>query len=115
MSKRVHRFPLFSITASLHIKGTSALMLWCGLTQVIHKATFVFQTTTHAGQGGHLHVSCSSPLFLSTLLSLSLSLLLVVASLSTFWSTQPLVFCFTIVVGSYSNNYGLVTVVAVIC
>ncbi|VUZ47490.1 unnamed protein product [Hymenolepis diminuta] len=33
MSKRVHRFPLFSITASPHIKGTSALRLWRGLTQ----------------------------------------------------------------------------------
>ncbi|VUZ42522.1 unnamed protein product [Hymenolepis diminuta] len=67
MSKRVHRFPLFSITASLHIKGTSALMLWCGLTQ-----------TTHTGQCGLLHVLFISslpqhaPLFLSTLLSLFL-------------------------------------------
>ncbi|VUZ50416.1 unnamed protein product [Hymenolepis diminuta] len=33
MSKRVHRFPLFSITASIHIKGTSALMLSRGLIQ----------------------------------------------------------------------------------
>ncbi|VUZ53537.1 unnamed protein product [Hymenolepis diminuta] len=34
MSKHVHQFPLFSITASFHIKGTSALMPWRGLTQV---------------------------------------------------------------------------------
>ncbi|VUZ49721.1 unnamed protein product [Hymenolepis diminuta] len=73
MSKRVRRFPLFSITASLHIKGTSALMLWRGLTQ-----------TTHTGQCGPLHV-----LFISSLPH-SLSPLsvtrfkLVVASLNTF-------------------------------
>ncbi|VUZ40038.1 unnamed protein product [Hymenolepis diminuta] len=36
MSKRVHRFPIFSETASLHVKGTFAFMLWCGLTQVTH-------------------------------------------------------------------------------
>ncbi|VUZ45898.1 unnamed protein product [Hymenolepis diminuta] len=53
MSKRVHRFPLFSITASLHIKGTSALMLWRGLTQTI---------TAHTGQCGLPHV-----LFISSL------------------------------------------------
>ncbi|VUZ43156.1 unnamed protein product [Hymenolepis diminuta] len=47
MSKRVHQFSLFSTTASLHIKGTSALMLWRGLTQVTHiKLSLVFQTTT---------------------------------------------------------------------
>ncbi|VUZ52702.1 unnamed protein product [Hymenolepis diminuta] len=51
MSKRVHRFPLFSITVSLRIKNTSALMLWRGLTQ-----------TTHTGQCGLLHV-----LFISSL------------------------------------------------
>ncbi|VUZ47558.1 unnamed protein product [Hymenolepis diminuta] len=45
MSKRVHRFPLLSITASLHIKVTSALMLWRSLIQ-----------TTHTGQCGLLHV-----------------------------------------------------------
>ncbi|VUZ40150.1 unnamed protein product [Hymenolepis diminuta] len=74
MSERVHRFPLFSITASLRIKGTSTLMLWRGLTQVTHKATLVFQTiTTHACQ-----------LWASRPHSLPLSLLLVVVSLSTF-------------------------------
>ncbi|VUZ42494.1 unnamed protein product [Hymenolepis diminuta] len=56
MSKRVHRFPLFSITASLHIKGTSALMLWCGLTQVTHIKLPLFFQTTHIGQCGLLHV-----------------------------------------------------------
>ncbi|VUZ48137.1 unnamed protein product [Hymenolepis diminuta] len=47
MSKRVHRFPLFSIAASLHIKGTSALMLWRGLTQVTHMQLLLFFQTTH--------------------------------------------------------------------
>ncbi|VUZ50189.1 unnamed protein product [Hymenolepis diminuta] len=47
MSKRVHRFPLFSITASLHIKSQSALMLGRGLTQVTHiKLPLFFQTNT---------------------------------------------------------------------
>ncbi|VUZ50106.1 unnamed protein product, partial [Hymenolepis diminuta] len=36
------------------------------------------------------------------------------ASLNTFWSNQLLVFCATIVVRSYSNGYGLVTIVAVV-
>ncbi|VUZ50331.1 unnamed protein product [Hymenolepis diminuta] len=33
MSRLVHRFPPFSITASFHIKSTSAPMLSRGLTQ----------------------------------------------------------------------------------
>ncbi|VUZ46233.1 unnamed protein product [Hymenolepis diminuta] len=81
MSKRVHRFPLFSITASLHIKSTSALMLWRGLTQVTHIKLLLFFQTTRTGQCGLLHV-----LFISrTLLSLffSLSLLRIVVSLNT--------------------------------
>ncbi|VUZ50622.1 unnamed protein product [Hymenolepis diminuta] len=77
MSKHVHRFPLFSITASLHIKGTSALMLWHGLTQ-----------TTHACQYRLLHVLFISSLPQHAALSISLPLLtrlkLVVASLNTF-------------------------------
>ncbi|VUZ55352.1 unnamed protein product [Hymenolepis diminuta] len=47
-------------------------------------------------------------------LSISLSVTrfkLVVASL---WPIQLLVFCFTIVVSSYSNSYELVTVIAVV-
>ncbi|VUZ46891.1 unnamed protein product [Hymenolepis diminuta] len=72
MSKRVHRFPSFLITALLHIKSTSALMLWRGLTQ-----------TTHAGQCGLLHVLCISSLPQHTALPLSLLLLLIVASLNT--------------------------------
>ncbi|VUZ40435.1 unnamed protein product [Hymenolepis diminuta] len=36
MSRRVHRVVLFSVTVSLHIKGTSAVMLWRGLSLVIH-------------------------------------------------------------------------------
>ncbi|VUZ46814.1 unnamed protein product [Hymenolepis diminuta] len=58
MSKRAPRFPLFSITTSLHIKGTSALMLWRGLTQVIH----IKLSLSHAGQYGLLHI-----LFISSL------------------------------------------------
>ncbi|KAM3171782.1 hypothetical protein ACTXT7_015914 [Hymenolepis weldensis] len=58
----------------------------------------------------------SSPLFPNSLLSLSLLLasILDLASLSTFWSNQLLVFCSTIVVSPYSNSYELVTVVAVV-
>ncbi|VUZ52302.1 unnamed protein product [Hymenolepis diminuta] len=70
MSKRVHRFPLFSITASLHIKGTSVLMLWRGLTQL----PLFFQTTTHTGQCGLLHVLFISSLPQHAALSLSLPL-----------------------------------------
>ncbi|VUZ54433.1 unnamed protein product [Hymenolepis diminuta] len=47
MSKRVHRFPLFSIAASPHIKGTSALMLWRSLIQVTHIKLPLFFQTTH--------------------------------------------------------------------
>ncbi|VUZ39969.1 unnamed protein product [Hymenolepis diminuta] len=63
MSKRVHRFPLFSITASLHIKRPTALMLWRGLTQ--NDTLFSYGLLRY------------SP-------SLTPSLLLVVVSLSTF-------------------------------
>ncbi|VUZ49715.1 unnamed protein product [Hymenolepis diminuta] len=62
-------FPL-SITASLHIKGTSALMLWRDLTQVTHKAILVFRWSVTG-----YYTSCSSPL------SISLPLLLVSNSL----------------------------------
>ncbi|VUZ54498.1 unnamed protein product [Hymenolepis diminuta] len=75
-SKHVHRFPLFSITASVHIKVTSALMLWHGLTQVTHIKISLF---SRRGQrtlvSTDSYTSCSSPLFLS------LSLLLVSNSL----------------------------------
>ncbi|VUZ40429.1 unnamed protein product [Hymenolepis diminuta] len=75
MSRRVHRVALFSVTASLHIKGTSALMLWRGLTQV---TILVFQTAAMlTGQYGLPHV-----LFISSLPQhASLSLLLVSNSL----------------------------------
>ncbi|VUZ40306.1 unnamed protein product [Hymenolepis diminuta] len=57
-----------------------------------------------------------SPLLLSIpSLSLLLVSILAVASLNTFWSNQLLTFCTTSVVNSYSNSYGLVTVVAIIC
>ncbi|VUZ46897.1 unnamed protein product [Hymenolepis diminuta] len=62
MSKRVHRFPFFSITASLHLKSTSALMFSRGLTQVLS----LFPTQEHARRSGtSSYASCSSPLFLS--------------------------------------------------
>ncbi|VUZ46961.1 unnamed protein product, partial [Hymenolepis diminuta] len=51
-----------SITASLHIKGTSALMLWRGLTQMTHIKLPLFFQTTHTDQCGLLHV-----LFISSL------------------------------------------------
>ncbi|VUZ40371.1 unnamed protein product [Hymenolepis diminuta] len=48
MSRSVHQFSPLSITASLHIKGTSALKLWRGLTQVTHiKLPLFFQTQQH--------------------------------------------------------------------
>ncbi|VUZ45091.1 unnamed protein product [Hymenolepis diminuta] len=47
MSKHVRRFSLLSITASLHIKGTSGLMLWRGLTQVTHIKLPLFFQSTH--------------------------------------------------------------------
>ncbi|VUZ54147.1 unnamed protein product [Hymenolepis diminuta] len=100
MSKRVHRFPLSSITASFHIKCTSALMLWCGLTQVTHIKLALFSRQQHTLVSADSYTSCSSPLFPSTLLSLflslslSLSLLLIVASLNTFlvYSTLGVLF-----------------------
>ncbi|VUZ51794.1 unnamed protein product [Hymenolepis diminuta] len=74
MSKRVHRFPLFSITASLHIKSTSALMIWRGLSQVTHIKLLLFFQTKHAGQCGLLHVLFISSLPQHAALSLSLPL-----------------------------------------
>ncbi|VUZ56963.1 unnamed protein product [Hymenolepis diminuta] len=75
-------------------------MLWRGLTQVTHIKLLLFFQTTHTGQCGLLHITL-----------LSLSLLLIVASLNTFWSAQLLVLCFTNVVNSYSNSYELVVVI----
>ncbi|VUZ49940.1 unnamed protein product, partial [Hymenolepis diminuta] len=73
--KRVDRFLPFSVTASFHLKSTSVLRLSLGLTQVTHKSNLVFHTrTTHACQIPDHYISCSSPLFLSTLPFLSLSL-----------------------------------------
>ncbi|VUZ39625.1 unnamed protein product [Hymenolepis diminuta] len=74
MSKRVHQFPLFSTTASLHVKGTSALMLWRGLTQVTHIKLLLFFQTTHTGQCGLLHVLFISSLPQHATLPLSLPL-----------------------------------------
>ncbi|VUZ55066.1 unnamed protein product [Hymenolepis diminuta] len=76
------------------------------LTQVTHKAIFVFHTTvTHADQlrsptlPAHLlSSSACSPLYLSPSHT---HLKLFVASLNIFWSNQLLVFCSTIVVSSY--------------
>ncbi|VUZ50216.1 unnamed protein product [Hymenolepis diminuta] len=61
MSKRVHRFPLFSITVSFHLKSTSGLMIWRGFTQVTHiKLSLFSRQQRHACQ-----------LWAPTLLSLS--------------------------------------------
>ncbi|VUZ55920.1 unnamed protein product [Hymenolepis diminuta] len=48
MSKRVHRFPLFSITASLHIKRhiCAHALAWPYPTDS-YKATLVFPDNTH--------------------------------------------------------------------
>ncbi|VUZ43608.1 unnamed protein product [Hymenolepis diminuta] len=75
-------------------------MLSRGLTQVTHKAIFVFHSITkHA---------CQLPAS-----TLPARFKLVVAYQSTILSGQLLVFCSTIVVSSYSNSYELVTVIAV--
>ncbi|VUZ43384.1 unnamed protein product [Hymenolepis diminuta] len=79
MSKRVYRFPPFSITASLHIKSQSALMLWRGLTQT-KKTHLSVRTPTRPV---HL-LSSSARCSPSLSLSLSLSLLLIGAFLNTF-------------------------------
>ncbi|KAM3180190.1 hypothetical protein ACTXT7_016799 [Hymenolepis weldensis] len=62
-------------------------------------------------------LTCPYPIDSHTLPSLSLSVARfkpVVASLTTFWPDQLLVFRFTIVVSSYSNSYELMTVIAVV-
>ncbi|VUZ54511.1 unnamed protein product [Hymenolepis diminuta] len=69
-------------------------MLWRVLTQVTHKAIFVFHTRTHACRlpAPTLHLLSSSA---RSPLSLPLSLTsfkLVVTSLNAFWSNQLLVF-----------------------
>ncbi|VUZ40230.1 unnamed protein product [Hymenolepis diminuta] len=71
MSRRVHRFALFSVTASLHVKGTSALMLWRDPSLVTHiKLSLFSRQEQHTLISADAYTSCSSPLFLSTLLSL---------------------------------------------
>ncbi|KAM3182111.1 hypothetical protein ACTXT7_013059 [Hymenolepis weldensis] len=111
MSKRAYPFSP-SITASFHLKSTSALMFSRVLAQVAHIKPSLF---FHSRQSARLPVagsytSLSSPLFLSNPpLSLSLASILVVAALNTFWSNQLLVFCPTIIVSSYSNHYELMT------
>ncbi|VUZ51439.1 unnamed protein product [Hymenolepis diminuta] len=83
MSKRVHRFPLFSIAASLHIKRhICAHTLAWPYPSDSYKAILVFRTDQRTLVSTDSYTSCSSPLFLNTLLSLSL--LLIVASLNTF-------------------------------
>ncbi|VUZ50983.1 unnamed protein product, partial [Hymenolepis diminuta] len=106
MSKRAPRFPLFSNNClASHKRHICAHALAWPYPSDSYKTIFVVQTTRHACQ-----------LRPPTLLPLSLSPLLVVVSLNTFWSTQLLVFFFTIVVSSYSNSCKLVTVnVVVIC
>ncbi|VUZ49883.1 unnamed protein product, partial [Hymenolepis diminuta] len=82
---------------------------------VTHKAIFVYPTrTTHACQlpaptlPAHL-LSSSASCSLSSSLGYSLWLPGI-----HFWSAQLLVFCFTVIVSSYSNSYELVTVIAVV-
>ncbi|VUZ57629.1 unnamed protein product [Hymenolepis diminuta] len=87
-------------------------MLWRDLAQVTHIKLSLFSRQQRTLVSVDSYTSCSSPLFPSTLLSLPL--LLFVVPLNTFWSTQLLVFCFTIVVSSCSNSYELVTVIVVV-
>ncbi|VUZ38541.1 unnamed protein product [Hymenolepis diminuta] len=63
MSKRVHRFPFLSKTASLHIKVTSALMFWRGLTQVtrIKLPLFSRQMTRLSVTGSYAALSLPLP------------------------------------------------------
>ncbi|VUZ54723.1 unnamed protein product [Hymenolepis diminuta] len=66
-------FPL-SITASFCLKSTSVPMFSCILTQVTHKAVFVFHPKGNARLSViGSYASSFSPLFLSTLPPLSLS------------------------------------------
>ncbi|VUZ45145.1 unnamed protein product [Hymenolepis diminuta] len=81
-----------------------------------YKAVFVFhlKDNTRVSVTGS-YASSPSPLFLSTLPSLSLSPSLpVVATLNAVWSNQLSVFCSTIVVSSYPKSHKLVTVIAVV-
>ncbi|VUZ54146.1 unnamed protein product [Hymenolepis diminuta] len=80
MSKRVHRFPLSSITASLHIKRhiCAHALVW-PYPSDSYKASLVFQTTTHTGQCGLLHVLFISSLPQHAALPLSLPLSLSVS------------------------------------
>ncbi|VUZ50460.1 unnamed protein product [Hymenolepis diminuta] len=82
------------------------------LTQVIHikLSWFSTQKVTHACRLSAPMLP-SHLLFLSPPPSLLLASVLIVAPLNTFWFSQLLVFCSTIVVSSYSNGYKLVTVV----
>ncbi|VUZ42405.1 unnamed protein product [Hymenolepis diminuta] len=65
-------------------KSTPALMLTRGLSQVTHiKLSLLSRQRQRTLVSMDSYTSCPSPLFLSTLLSLPLSLLLVVASLNT--------------------------------
>ncbi|KAM3172378.1 hypothetical protein ACTXT7_014666 [Hymenolepis weldensis] len=118
MSKRAHRFPPFYSSLVSPKKHIYVHVLTRPYPSESYKAIFVFHPiTTHGCQLPAPIASSSSPLFLSTLPSLSpslsLALILVAVSLNTIWSNQLLVFCSRIVVSSYSNTYELVTVIAV--
>ncbi|KAM3187189.1 hypothetical protein ACTXT7_002795 [Hymenolepis weldensis] len=73
-----------------------------------------FQNRIVQGAGSYASVISSPTQHAPLSISRSLARFkLVVASLDTFWSNQPLVFCSTIIASSYSNSYELVTVIAV--
>ncbi|VUZ55778.1 unnamed protein product [Hymenolepis diminuta] len=112
MSKRVRRFPSFSNNnlASPKMRICAHALAW-PYPSDSNKATFVSHTiTTHAYQlaattlPAHLLPSpARSPLYFSLCHSYQYSLRL----------NQLLVFCFTIVVSSYSNSYELMTAIIV--
>ncbi|VUZ52522.1 unnamed protein product [Hymenolepis diminuta] len=113
MSKCVHQFPLFSVTASLHIKRYiyPHALAW-PYPSDSYKATLVLPVNTHWSvrtptRPVHLLSSSArcSP-------SLPLSLLLIVVSLSTFLVYSILGVLLHNCVSSYSNSYELVVVIS---
>ncbi|VUZ42461.1 unnamed protein product [Hymenolepis diminuta] len=116
MSRRTHRFPLFSNNGLVsHKKHICAHALARPYPSDSYKAIFVFHTrTTHACSCQFLRFLFISSLPQRAPLSIS-RFKLVVASLNTLlWPNQLLVFRFTIVVSLYPNSYGVVTVTAVV-
>ncbi|VUZ39633.1 unnamed protein product [Hymenolepis diminuta] len=101
MSKRAHRFPPFYNNLVPPKKYICAHVLARLYSSDSHKAIIVFHSNNARVSVTGFYASYSSPLFLSTLPSLSLSVTgfrLVVASLNIFYSNQLLVFGTKIVV-----------------